>query len=143
MSSVFLRASTGILFLLTACVPSLERDPNEHSGNDGERGAAQILVLGEPVNDHLSYSEGDMTDWKFVQIASPGEITVTIGCDNVGAWCSVNIRDEVGRVVGTIQTEGEVRASGAVEVGRGNYYIEVFVQASQSAYTIQVDYGAN
>jgi hypothetical protein len=143
MSLVFLRAGILIWFLLAACVPSLERDPNENSGNDGERATAQALVLGEPVNDHLNYSEGDMTDWKFVQVVSPGEITVTVGCDNAGAWCSVNVRDEVGRVVGTIETEGEVRASGVVEVGRGNYYIEVFVQASQSAYTIQVDYGSN
>ncbi|MCA9562467.1 MAG: hypothetical protein KC561_03215 [Myxococcales bacterium] len=126
-----------------ACNPSLERDPNEDSGNDGERSKAQILPLGEPVNDRVSYTEGDMTDWKYVQVPAAGTINVTMGCDYPSAYCTVNIRDEVGLLLRELPSEGESRVSGSLAVTRGNYYLEIFVPASSTAYTIQVDYEPN
>ena len=136
--STLLAVAFGILFL--GCNPNIERDPNENSGIDGERGKAQLLPFAEPVNDRVDYNEGDMTDWKYVQIPAPGHITVTLGCDYTGAHCAANFRDEVGQLVEAIESSGAPRVTSTIPVTRGNYYLEIFVPASSTDYTVQVDY---
>ena len=132
-----------VLLLLLGCDANIVEDPNAESGNDGERGKAQRLAFGEPVNDHITYTEGDMTDWKYIQVPSSGDVTVRLGCDYTGAYCGANVRDEVGRLVSRIRTEGESRVERTLELARGNYYLEIFCPASATDYTVQVDYEPN
>lgn len=139
-----LRLALAVLCLAAlACVPNIVRDPNENSGNDGERGKARLLELGTPENDRVDFTEGDATDWRYVQSPGAGELQVTLGCDYVDAYCLVNVRDEVGRLVRAIETSGAPRVSQTVPVERGNYYLEVTVPASATDYTIQADYVPN
>jgi hypothetical protein len=126
-----------------ACAPNIQPDPNEASGNDGERGRAQPLPLGEPVIDNVNYIENDMTDWKFVQIDAPGQLTVTLGCDYSGAACLCRVRNAVGQIVETIDPEGEPTVTRRLDVRRGNYYLEILAQAASTEYTIQADYEPN
>lgn len=132
-----------LLGLAAACVPNIQRDPNENSGNDGERSKAQPLALNEPVNDRVDFTEGDATDWKLIQVPAPGRVTVILGCDNTGAWCAARVRDEVGRVVESIESRGQPRAESSLTLTRGNYYLEVYVGQSATDYTVQVDYEPN
>lgn len=129
--------------VLGACNANMQRDPNENSGEDGERGKAQLLPLNEPVNDRVDYNGGDMTDWKLLQIPAPGEITVTLGCDYTGAGCTANLRADVGTVIDSIESQGQPRVSSSFSLARGNYYLEIFVPASATDYTVQVDYEPN
>ena len=137
----------GVLLALGACVlgcdANLEVNPNEKSGNDGERGRAQLIELNTPVNDNLDRAESDMTDWKYFQIPAPGRIRVTLGCDIAGASCVAVVRDEMGASIRRIESNGEPRVQDTVPVSRGNYYLEVYVQASATDYTIQIDYEPN
>ncbi|MBN1945103.1 MAG: hypothetical protein JW797_05470 [Bradymonadales bacterium] len=126
-----------------ACSPNLAPDPNEKSGDDGERSKAQLIELGAPVNDNVNFNDGDMTDWKYFQIPSPGRVMVTLGCDYTGAYCGANIRDEVGVLVTRMRTDGEPRVSEEVAVQRGNYYLEIFVPSAATDYTVQVNYEPN
>jgi len=121
----------------------MQRDPNENSGEDGERGKAQLLPLNEPVNDRVDYNGGDMTDWKLLQIPAPGQITVTLGCDYVGAGCAANLRSAVGTVLDSVESQGQPRVSSSFSLSRGNYYLEIYVPASATDYTVQVDYEPN
>ena len=139
--SAILIAVLGMVFL--ACNPNIERDPNENSGSDGERGKAQLLPFAEPVNDRVDYNEGDMTDWKYVQVPAPGHVTVTLGCDYTGAHCAANLRNEVGQLMEAIESAGAPRVTSTVPVTRGNYYLEIYVPASSTDYTVQVDYEPN
>ena len=122
---------------------NIQQNPDENSGGDGERGRAQRIELNEAITDNVSYAEGDMTDWKYVQIPGPGHIVVTLGCDYGGAACVAVVRDEVGAALTTLDSEGEPRVRGTVSVDRGNYYVQVYAQASATAYTLQVDYEPN
>lgn len=125
-----------------ACSPSLEVNPDESSGGDGERGRAVRMPLDEPVLDDVNYTEGDMHDWKYFQIPGPGRITVRLGCDNSGAACIANVRDDVGVVLRRL-AGGEGPVTETLGVSRGNYYIEVYAQASSTSYTVLVEYEPN
>jgi len=131
------------LSLGLGCDANIVDDPNAESGNDGERGKAQAMPFGEPVNDSVNYTEGDMTDWKYIQVPAFGSVTVRLGCDHTGAYCGANIRDEVGRMVREIRTDGSPRVEQTLDLARGNYYVEIFCPASATDYTIQVDYEPN
>ena len=131
------------IFAALACDPNIQRNPNENSGNDAERSLAQQILFGEPVNDNVNYNQGDMTDWRYFQAPAAGSARVTLGCDYTSAYCAVVIRDEVGVELERLETRGQPRIEGEVPVGRGNYYLEVFVSASSTDYTIQVDYEPN
>jgi hypothetical protein len=133
----------GVLAWVLACNPNIQQNPNQESGNDGERGRAQRMPMNEPVLDNVSYVENDMTDWKYVQIPSAGEIVVTLGCDNGGAACVAVVRDEVGTPVRTLNSDGQPRIQDRLSVRRGNYYVEIYAQAAATDYTIQVDFEPN
>jgi hypothetical protein len=133
----------GVLAWILACSPNIEQNPNQNSGNDGERGRAQKMDLNAPVNDNVSYAENDQTDWKYVQIPAPGTITVTLGCDNGGAACVAVVHDALGAPLRTLDSHGQPRVSDTMAVRRGNYYIEVYAQAAATDYTLQVDYEPN
>jgi hypothetical protein len=145
--SVGLKPLGGVVFVVAlmgafACTPSLEINPNANSGQDGERGRARPMPLNQPVLDNVDYTANDMTDWKYFQIPGPGRITVRLGCDNPGAACIANIRDEVGVVVRRL-AGGEGPVQDTLTVSRGNYYLEVYAQASATAYTVLVEYEPN
>jgi hypothetical protein len=131
------------LFWGLACDPNIQGNPNSDSGRDAERGMAQRLALGEPVNDDISHNAGDMTDWKYFQIPAPGTARVVLGCDYTSAYCAAVVRDQFGVEVDRLETRGQPMVSVGVPVQRGNYYLEIFVQASSTDYTIQVDYEPN
>lgn len=132
-----------LALMALACNPNIQRDPNENSGEDGERSKAQPLPLNEPVNDRVDFLGGDMTDWKYFQVPAAGSVTVTLGCDDGGAGCLANLRDEVGLVISRIDSQGNPRTEARFAVGRGNYYLEIIAQASATDYTVQVDYEPN
>ena len=136
-------AVVALSVICLGCSPNLEQDPNEDSGDDGERSKAQLLELATPVNDNVNFGEGDMTDWKYVQIPSSGMVRVTLGCDYTGAYCGVNVRDEVGLIVSRMETSGESRVSEEIRVRRGNYYLEIYASVASTDYTVQVDYEPN
>ena len=126
--------------LFLACDTNIQQNPNENSGDDGERGLAKPLPLNEPVNDNVNYTEGDMTDWKYFQIPAPGTVEVTLGCDYTGAACAANVREEDGVVVHAIESQGQPVVTERFDVTRGNYYLEIYVPAAYTDYTIQVNY---
>lgn len=142
-----IRTFVWVLLALTACFygcnPNIESNPNEASGGDGERGRARAMDLDTPVNDNVNLTGGDMTDWKFFQIPAPGTVEITLGCDNEGAACAAVVRDSMGVEIQRIDSNGEPRVQETVPVIRGNYYLEVFAQASSTDYTVQVDYEPN
>jgi hypothetical protein len=125
-----------------ACSPSLQVNPNSNSGMDGERGRARVMPLNQAVVDNVDYTANDMTDWKYFQIPGPGRVTIRLGCDNPGAACIVNIRDEMGAVIRRLPG-GEGPVQETLSLNRGNYYLEIYAQASATAYTVLVEYEPN
>lgn len=133
-----------VLMVFGLCVAcNVTPNPNEESGRDFERGGATQIPLNEPVNDNLDYNGRDQTDWKYFQIPAGGTVNVILGCDYGGAGCNARLRDEVGQVLGLIESGGNPRVTRAFDVGRGNFYLEIWAQAAATDYTVQVDYEPN
>ena len=76
-------------------------DPEENSGPDAYRDAAETMPMEEWVPGDLNADEGDRTDWKGIIVETAGELTVEFSADKSGAAVDVAVFDRYGYALGS------------------------------------------
>jgi len=75
-------------------------EPEAQSGGDAYRNEAQPMPLDEWVTGELDLDGGDTTDWKSVEIATAGKLSVELKADKKGAVVHVGVYDNHGLALG-------------------------------------------
>ncbi len=113
---------------------------------DRDRVTAVGIKLGQVVNDHVSSPKQDRTDWKFVQLSSPGKLTVQLHWDDGHSALELGIFDIMGIKIqdGRAWGGGGKRAVVAVEQA-GRYYIRIRAagEDDDSQYALRVFFKAD
>jgi hypothetical protein len=125
--------------LLLACLSPACPDPDRGSGGDADRHQAKPLVPGRPEADSFD-GNGDRTDWKVLELADTGLLTVELVLDNADANCSLALFDRYGQPVSRVSHR---RGDGpsvkvSADVGLGRYFVRVAAdgRGDRSGYTV-------
>ena len=124
----------------TGCIS----DPEARSGADAYRHQAETMSMDEWEVGDIAARGGDRTDWRAVDLAVPGRLTVTARVDETDTELLIGIYDRYGRPLHVVQAsagQGELKAMAKV-VRAGRVFI--MVQATggpPSAYNLRATLG--
>ncbi len=96
------RLGLGMALLLGATV-GCGADPEANSGADAYRNQAAAMPLDEWITDDLSLDDGDRTDWRFVDLASDGKLTVQFHADEKSTSVQLGVYDRYGQPLASAQ----------------------------------------
>ena len=127
------------LFGLAGCAVAL----NSQSGEDAKRAGAVEVSVGQPHDDRVSADEGDHSDWKSFFLESDAQVTVRLHWDDDDVEARVVLRNPFGTVLFAASQDGGSRVLelGPVDLGRGEYFVQIEAEDGSSVYTIEVDGG--
>jgi len=77
-----------------------------HSGGDAARETAAPLELGKEVEDSVSFSDGDRTDWKTFEVPGAGKIGIDVMWGNASARCGFRVIGAAGEDVKRLDAIG-------------------------------------
>jgi len=109
---------------------------------DLKRDGALAVFVNRKVTDQVNVSDGDGTDWKYVDIPRPGEMSVTVAFDSPrGVTGEVVLRDNFATVIERheLTQERSVYEFAPVQAVSSRYYIEILAESGSSVYTVGVD----
>ncbi len=112
--------------------------PEQNSGTDQDRIGAIEFHINDLVLDHVSCIDGDKTDWKYFSVPEDSRVTVTFAFDEPQAGGTIVIRESTGIEMHRIRFVAGSRMSQEFHALPGMYYVEIFCEAYQSEYTIEV-----
>ncbi len=140
-TSLYLTGSLVAGLALSAGCANSKKGLGEAATLDRRRYGALVVFLDSQVTDSLDVPKGDRVDWKYVDVAKPGEIRVAVAFDNperVGG--EVVLRDTFGTVVERqrVSAARGLYAFSPVNAVRGRYYIEIAADKGASVYTVGV-----
>lgn len=81
------------LGLLVAC----RTGRDEASGPDVNRTNATPVALDNIADDRVDVPEGDATDWKYLDLEQPGQLTIQLGWDSPNANLQMELYDALGQ----------------------------------------------
>ena len=124
-------------FLLTS-VGCEKLGPETNSGTDKDRLGAMEINIDDLVLDFVTCLDGDKTDWKYFTVPAETRIAVTFAFDEPEAMGTVVIRKATGEEMHRIRFTPGSRNIQEFDAIPGHYYLEIFCEAYQSEYTIEV-----
>lgn len=127
-------ALIGLTSLLSACALG----PESNSGDDKDRLGAIEIKINDLVLDHVSCLDGDKTDWKFFTVPYETRIAVTFAFDQPSASGKIVIRKATGEEMYRLAFIPGSRMVQEFIAVPGHYYLEIFCEAFESEYTIEV-----
>lgn len=133
-----LAASMGVLAVLSVGAGCETLGPEKNSGTDQDRLGAIEIKINDLVLDHVSCVDGDKTDWKFFTVPGEGRIAVTFAFDEPQALGTVVIRKPTGEEMYRLPFKPGARNIQEFDAIPGHYYLEIFCEAFQSEYTLEV-----
>lgn len=128
------------LVLLQGC----KGDPDKDSGGDAYRNEAKPLALDEWSTDDVASSAGDMTDWKSIELADAGRLTVQLAADEPDAELSLAVFSRYGEPLGeAVRKKGDSRTQVAVSILRsGRHFLRIRQTGGPAtAYTVRATLG--
>jgi hypothetical protein len=130
-----------VLLALSGCGPGFD----EASGKDGLRGGSAEAAVDTYLDDRVSASEGDHSDWRVFELEQPSAVTVEIWWDNPDAGGNLLLR---GRSSGSSKTfehkKGQRSESmGPFDLAEGKWYVRVQSDSGASGYTIRIVTGTS
>lgn len=138
----FTLSSMGLLVVLltmgTGCIEE-KKQYDTASGGDHNRKQAKKLFVGQNVTDSIDDPAGDHTDWKELRIREGGNLSLTVAIDNTnGMKGFVSIKDGFGVELERrpINHSDRLYTFDKVPVYQGEYFVEIFVDAGRSTYTV-------
>lgn len=133
-------ASLALTLLLAAC-GDVEVKPEETSGEDFEKAGAQLLPFDKLTDDYISFEEGDVADWKFVKIKTPGILTVTVYWDNKEIKSLIDVFDRFATPVDSRKhTKKLEKDKLEIRVKPGTHFIQLHTEEGSSVYTIEAKF---
>ena len=132
----FLGVFTVLMFLAgsTGCALG----PEANSGTDQDRLGAIEVKINDLVRDHVSCIDGDKTDWKYFTVPAETPVSVTFAFDEPSAGGTIVIRQATGVETHRLQFKPGSRMVQTFHAVPGHYFLEIFCEAFQSEYTIEV-----
>ena len=127
--------SAFFLFMIAACETL---GPDTNSTKDSDRIGAREIHINDLVLDHVSCIDGDKTDWKFFTVEEMTKIAVTFAFDEPTAGGTVVIHEPTGREIHRLRFKPGSRMTQEFDAMPGYYYLQIFCEAFQSEYTIEV-----
>lgn len=112
--------------------------PETNSGTDQDRLGAIEVKINDLVLDHVSCMEGDKTDWKYFTVPGETTVAVTFAFDEPAAMGTVVIRQATGVEIHRLRFQPGSRNMQTFHAVPGHYFLEIFCEAYQSEYTIEV-----
>jgi hypothetical protein len=117
---------------------------DRHSGPDKERAGAPILrPTGEVINDFVSGPKEDRTDFRGVDLRTPGKLTIQLHWDNGKAKLQLHVFDVMGVQIGEgrVWGTGGLRCVIAVEEA-GRYFARVRAEGEddESTYSLRITF---
>ena len=125
-------------FTLMICAACETLGPETNSGDDKDRLGAIEIKINDLVLDHVTCIDGDKTDWKYFTVPGEGRIAVTFAFDEPAAGGTVVIRTATGEEMHRLRFKPGSRNIQEFDAIPGHYYLEIFCEAFQSEYTIEV-----
>ena len=129
-------------FGLSGCCTSVTC-ANKKSGSDGVRIGAKKLKAGLVDNDSVSSPKGDRDDWKVIEVANPGKLSVQLHWDRPKARLSLVVFDVMGAKIQEGRRSGSADQRSVIAVEEpGPYYIRVRAKTrkDESTYALRVLY---
>lgn len=127
-------ALIGLASLLSACALG----PESNSGDDKDRLGAIEIKINDLVLDHVTCLDGDKTDWKFFTVPYETRVAVTFAFDQPSASGKVVIRKATGEEMYRLAFVPGSRMVQDFTAVPGHYYLELFCEAFESEYTVEV-----
>ncbi len=126
--------------LLAGCI-TVGGAVDSRSEGDQARDRALAVFVDRTVTDRINGSEGDNTDWKYIDIVDPGHLRVTVSIDNPGSLKGgeLSLHDEFGeRLERRLVMDGQVSYVFEVDVEKvpHKYFVRVFTKEGTSVYTV-------
>jgi len=112
--------------------------PEANSGVDKDRLGAVAIELDALVLDHVNCLEGDKTDWKYFNVDEEMDVAVTFAFDEPNAGGTVVLRRATGEEINRMKFRPGKRMQYVFKAIPGHYYLEIFCEAYESEYTIEV-----
>lgn len=124
--------------LLAGCITQ----PDEKSGDDGDRHQAKPLPIGKPASDSVDYNAGDRTDWKVLELQDTGTLTVDVIVDNPKSNVTVALFDRYGKPVARMmhrKDDDSPQVKLMTEVGVGKYFVMVqaYKEGDKTGYLVK------
>jgi hypothetical protein len=127
-----------LVFLLASCITP----PDGKSGGDGDRHEAKQLQMNQWVPDSIAYSDGDRTDWRYMEVEDSGLLVVELQFDNENANVNVEIFDKYGKRLTrhVKRAKEDVNLQFTQEVQGGKYFVKVQAESEgdKTGYSLRV-----
>ena len=128
--------AVALLLLLGVSGCSIGGESN--SDTDRDRLGAIKININDLILDHVSCIDGDKTDWKYFTVDAETRVAVTFAFDEPTAGGTVVIREATGIEKYRLRFVPGSRMVQEFDALPGYYYLEIFCEAFQSEYTLEV-----
>ena len=110
------------------------------SGQDGLRGGSAEAAVDQYIDDRVSASEGDNSDWRVIELEQASKVTVEIWWDNPEVTGTLLIRGRQAASIRKLEHQSGQRHErlGPFELPEGKWYIRVQTESGSSGYTLRV-----
>ncbi|MBQ9817356.1 MAG: hypothetical protein IJM59_07835 [Proteobacteria bacterium] len=112
--------------------------PEKNSGTDQDRLGAIEIKINDLILDYVTCLDGDKTDWKYFTVPAETRVAVTFAFDEPSAGGTIVIRKATGEEMYRLKFVPGSRMVQEFDALPGHYYLEIFCEAFQSEYTIEV-----
>lgn len=111
-----------------------------NSGPDRQRTSASEIKLDTVVDDSVSASKKDATDWKFVVLEQPGQLTAELHWDSGDATLGLELYDDIGsRIAEGKNWKQKGKRVQFKATKKGRYFIRIFVDGDGgSTYSLRM-----
>ena len=130
------------LALITTTLAACGPGPDGKSGGDEKRISAVVVALGAVLDDRVSRSGGDATDWKRFHLDSRDQVNITVYWDDPDIRAHLELLNAFGNVIGEQKhTSGEGVDQFSAELDEGDYYLAIISDGGSSVYSLEVTTG--
>ena len=112
--------------------------PETNSGLDKDRLGAISIDFNALILDHVTCIDGDKTDWKYFNISEEMDVAITFAFDQPTAGGIVVLRKATGEEIVKLKFVPGKRMQHIFRAIPGHYYLEIYCEAFESEYTIEV-----
>ncbi len=131
----------GLALLVLGASCSVEDDPERQSTEDKARTGAIEVPLDRVVIDHVTYWDGDRTDWKYFTVPADGVARVIVYFDNEDARPNVTVTNEVGQIMSRLEdSEAGFLRQLSFQAAPGNYYVHLWAEEGATDYSLEVTF---
>lgn len=139
ISAVDRGARLALLLALAAVVAACGPGPDGKSGGDEDRKAAVVVPIGAVVDDRVSRTGGDATDWKRFHLDSRDRVNILVYWDDPDLSAHVELRNVFGNLIGEQKhARGEGVDRLAFDLDEGDYFLAIIADDGSSVYSLEL-----